>query len=125
MFNEAFLGALLVLLDRIGSLDGSAAHAVFLCLHFGNTLLLLTALALTAKWLSYPVRRFAVLAKQSEMILIGLGLLSVMVIGMAGSLASLGDTIFPSDTLRHALMRDFSASSHVLLASDSSTLLLR
>ena len=115
MFNEAFLGALLVLLDRIGSLDGSAAHAVFLCLHFGNTLLLLTALALTAKWLSYPVRRFAVLAKQSEMILIGLGLLSVMVIGMAGSLASLGDTIFPSDSLRHALMRDFSASSHVLL----------
>ena len=115
LFNEAFLGALLVLLDRIGSLNGSAAHAVFLCLHFGNTLLLLAALALTAKWLSNPGRRFAVLAKQYEMILIGLGLLSVMVIGMAGSLASLGDTIFPSDTLRHALMRDFSASSHVLL----------
>jgi cytochrome c oxidase assembly protein subunit 15 len=115
LFNEAFLGALLVLLDRIGSLDGSAAHAVFLCLHFGNTLLLLAALGLTAKWLSNRGRRFAVLAKQHEMILIGLGLLSVMVIGMAGSLASLGDTIFPSDSLRHALMRDFSASSHVLL----------
>jgi len=53
--------------------------------------LLLATLALTAKWLSNPGRRFAVLAKQYEMILIGLGLLSVMVIGMAGSLASLGD----------------------------------
>jgi heme a synthase len=115
LFNEAFLGALLVLLDRSGSLDGSDAHAVFLCLHFGNTLLLLAALALTAKWLSNPGRRFAVHAKQYEMILIGLGLLSVMVIGMTGSLASLGDTIFPSDSLRHALMRDFSASSHVFL----------
>src|SRR5215831_15300698 len=30
LFNEAFLGALLVLLDRIGSVDGSAVHAVFL-----------------------------------------------------------------------------------------------
>jgi cytochrome c oxidase assembly protein subunit 15 len=63
LFNEAFLGALLVLLDRIGSLDGSDAHAVFLCLHFGNTLLLLAALALTAKCLSNPGRRFAVPCK--------------------------------------------------------------
>jgi cytochrome c oxidase assembly protein subunit 15 len=38
-----------------------------------------------------------------------------MAIGTTGSLASLGDTIFPSDSLRHALMQDFSASSHVLL----------
>jgi heme A synthase len=38
-----------------------------------------------------------------------------MAIGTTGSLASLGDTIFPSDSLRHALMQDSSASSHVLL----------
>ena len=49
------------------------------------------------------------------MISTGLGLVSVMVIGMTGSLASPGDTIFPSDSLRHALMQDFSASSHILL----------
>jgi heme A synthase len=41
LFNEALLGALLVLLDHMEGLDRSAAHAVFLCLHFGNTLLLL------------------------------------------------------------------------------------
>jgi len=115
MLNEALLGALLVLLNRTEGLDRSAAHTVFLCLHFGNTLLLLAALALTAKWLSNPSRNDRVRAKLHEWVLIGLGLVSVMVIGMTGTLASLGDTIFPSDSLRHALMQDFSASSHVLL----------
>ena len=115
LFNEAFLGALLVLLDSIGSLDRPAAHAFFLCLHFGNTLLLLAALALTAKWLSEPSRHFAVFAKPYERIAIGFGLVSVIIIGTTGSLASLGDTIFPPDSLRHALMQDFSASSHILL----------
>jgi heme A synthase len=115
LFNEALLGALLVLLDRTEELDRSAAHAVFLCLHFANTLLLLAALALTAKWLSKPGRHFAVHAKPYERIAIGLGLVSVVTIGTTGSLASLGDTIFPSDSLRHALTQDFSASSHALL----------
>ena len=114
LFNEALLGALLVLFDHVG-LDRSAAHALFLCLHFGNTLLLLAALALTARWLSNRDRCFVVDAKPHERIAIGLGLVSVMVIGMTGSLASLGDTIFPADSLRHAVVQDFSSSSHILL----------
>jgi len=115
LLNEALLGALLVLLDHVGRLDRSAAHALFLCLHFGNTLLLLAALTLTARWLSNRKRRFVVVAKPHERIAIGLGLFSVMVIGMTGSLASLGDTIFPAGSLRYALIQDFSSSNHVLL----------
>ncbi len=115
LLNEALLGALLVLLDHVGRLDRSAAHALFLCLHFGNTLLLLAALTLTARWLSNRERRFVEVAKLHERIAIGLGLVSVMVIGMTGSLASLGDTIFPAGSLRYALIQDFSSSSHVLL----------
>src|SRR5215471_17898848 len=115
LLTEALLGPLLVLLNHIGNLDRSAVHAFFLCLHFGNTLLLLAALALTAKWLSSRDLRFSSVARPHQMISTGLGLVSVMVIGMTGSLASLGDTIFPSDSLRHALMQDFSASSHILL----------
>lgn len=114
LFNEALLGALLVLSDHVG-LVPSAAHALFLCLHLGNTLLLLAALALTARWLSNGERRFVVVAKPHEWIAIGLGLVSVMVIGMTGSLASLGDTIFPGGSLRQALTQDFSSSSHTLL----------
>jgi heme a synthase len=114
LFNEALLGALLVLSDHVG-LDPSAAHALFLCLHFGNTLLLLAALTLTARWLSNRERRFVVVRKPHEPMAIGLGLVSVMAIGMTGSLASLGDTIFPVGSLRRALMQDFSSTSHVLL----------
>jgi heme a synthase len=114
LLNEALLGALLVLSDRVG-LAPTAAHAFFLCLHFGNTLLLLAALTLTARWLSNRERRFVVVAKLHERVAIGVGLVSVMVIGMTGSLASLGDTIFPAGSLRYALMQDFSSSSHVLL----------
>src|SRR6266568_2584814 len=115
LFNEALLGALLVLLDHVGGLDRSATHALFLCLHFGNTLLLLAALALTARWLSNSYPRFGFVRTPYQMIATGLGLVSVMVIGMTGSLASLGDTVFPADSLRHAVVQDFSSSSPTLL----------
>jgi len=115
LFNEALFGALLVLLDHVGGLDRSATHALFLCLHFENTLLLLAALALTARWLSHSVPRLGFVRTRYQMIATGFGLAAVMLIGMTGSLASLGDTIFPADSLRHAIEQDFSSSSHILL----------
>jgi heme A synthase len=115
LFNEAFLGALLVLLDHVGGLERSATHAVFLCLHFGNTLLLLAALALTARWLSGRDRRFGLVRTPYQTIVTGLGLVSVIVIGMTGSLASLGDTLFPANSLRQAVVQDFSSRSPALL----------
>jgi cytochrome c oxidase assembly protein subunit 15 len=115
LFNEAFLGALLVLFDHVGGLDRSSTHALFLCLHFGNTLLLLAALALTARWISNGSRRFSAVRTPYVTIATVLGLVSVMVIGMTGSLASLGDTLFPANSLRHAVLKDFSSSSHILL----------
>jgi len=51
ILNEALLGALLVVLHHVAQ-DRSAGHALLLCLHFGNTLLLLASLSLTARWLS-------------------------------------------------------------------------
>jgi cytochrome c oxidase assembly protein subunit 15 len=114
LLNEALLGALLVLSDRVG-LAPTAAHAFILCLHFGNTLLLLAALALTARWLSNREQRFVVVAEPHEQIAIALGLISIMVIGMTGSLASFSDTVFPADSLRHAVVQDLSSSSHILL----------
>src|SRR5215467_13049567 len=58
LLNEALFGALLVLFDHVGQ-DRSAGRLIFLCLHFGNTLLLLGALALTAQWLANGDRHFA------------------------------------------------------------------
>jgi cytochrome c oxidase assembly protein subunit 15 len=115
LFNEALLGALLVLVDRFGGLDRSTTHAFFLCVHFGNTLLLPAALLLTATWLSSSGRRFGLVPRLYRTIATGLGLASVMVIGITGSLASLGDTMFPAESLQHAVVQDFSSSSHILL----------
>jgi heme A synthase len=115
LFNEALLGALLVLVDHFGGLDRSKAHALFLCLHFANTLFLLATLVLTARWLSSRCPRFRFVRRSYEMIATGLGLMSVVVIGMTGSLASLGDTIFPADSVRRAVLEDFSSSGPTLL----------
>ena len=115
LFNEALLGALLVLFDHVGGLDRFATHALFLCLHFGNTLLLLAVLALTANWLSNRDRRFALAPIPYLTIATSLALFSVMIVGMAGSLASLGDTLFPADSLRNGFLQDFSSSTPTLL----------
>jgi len=114
LFNEALLGALLVVRNHVAQ-DRSAAHALLLCLHFGNTLLLLASLALTARWLSSDDRLLAVTAKPRELFAIGIGLVAVMSIGITGSLAALGDAIFPAISLRSSLMQDLSSSSHHLL----------
>ncbi len=78
LFNEALLGALLVLVDHLGGLDRSTPHALFLCLHFRNTLFLLAALALTATWISSGGRRFSAVRTPYLTIATGLGLVSVM-----------------------------------------------
>jgi cytochrome c oxidase assembly protein subunit 15 len=115
LFFEALFGALLVLVDRLGGFGQSTTHALLLCLHFGNTLCLLAALALTARWTSSGPVRSDFVRKPDQLLATGLGLLSIMIIGISGSLASLGDTIFPPDSLRHAFLEDFSSSGPVLL----------
>ena len=113
LLNEALLGALLVLSEHVGQ-DRSPARVFFLCMHFGNTLLLLAALALTAQWLSKGYRRFSVVKKRAEIVAVAFGLLATMSIGITGSLAALGDTLFPATSLRASLIQDFS-SGNVLL----------
>src|SRR5712675_2385538 len=113
LFNEALLGALLVLFEHVGQ-DRSPARVFFLCMHFGNTLLLLAALALTAQWLSKGYRRFSFVKKRAEIVAVAFGLLATMSIGITGSLAALGDTLFPATSLRASLIQDFS-SGNILL----------
>jgi cytochrome c oxidase assembly protein subunit 15 len=112
--NEALLGAALVLLDHVAQ-DKSAGRVFFLCLHFGNTLLLLATLSLTAAWLSNGSGRFALIRKPREVITIGLGLLATMLIGITGAVAALADTLFPATSLRSSVMQDFSPGAPALL----------
>jgi len=113
LFNEALLGALLVLFEHVAQ-DRSPGRVFFLCMHFSNTLLLLAALALTAHWLSEGHCRLSVVKNRAEIVAVVLGLLATMCIGITGSVAALGDTLFPGTSLRASLIQDFS-SGNILL----------
>ncbi len=93
--------------------DKKSGH---LCIHFGNTLLLLAALALTAQWLAKGHRHSSIVKNRPEIIAVVFGLLATMCIGITGSLAALGDTLYPAIPLKASLwiIQDFS-STKVLL----------
>ena len=112
--NEALLGAALVLLKHVGN-DQSAGRILFLCLHFGNTLLLLATLSLTAAWLSNGSRSLTLISKWREVGSVGLGLLATMVTGITGAVAALADTLHPATSLPSSLAQDFSSGTPALL----------
>ena len=107
---EAILGALLVKLGLTAQ-SQSPLRPAYLALHLTNTLLLLAALTLTAHLLS---RRKGFL-RGSIRLVAPFGAIAavvvVMIVGVTGSLAALGDTLFPASSLGQALAQDFSATS--------------
>jgi heme a synthase len=112
--NEALLGALLVLLGHTAQ-DRSPSRAVYLALHLTNTLLLLAALTLTAHFLSRrdAFMRGTVTLRAPRLALTGL--IATLIVGVTGSLAALGDTLYPAHNLLTAIAQDFSAGSSWLL----------
>src|ERR1017187_6527836 len=107
---EAILGALLVKLGLTAQ-SQSPLRPAYLALHLTNTLLLLAALTLAAHLLS---RRKGYL-RGSITLVAPFGAVAtvvvVMIVGVTGSLAALGDTLFPATSLGSALAQDFSATS--------------
>ncbi len=113
LLNEALLGALLV---KLGYVTGnqSVGRMVLLSVHLSNTLLLLAALTLTARFLRSAQTR-ASLASARDLRWAIAGLVATLVVGVSGSLAALGDTLFPSASLSAAFAQDLAASSPWLI----------
>jgi cytochrome c oxidase assembly protein subunit 15 len=111
---EAVIGALLVKLGLTAQ-SQSPLRAPYLALHLTNTLLLLAALTLTAHFLSrakgYMHKTIRMVAPAGATA----GVLIVLVVGVTGSLAALGDTLFPATSIGAALAQDFSATSEWLV----------
>jgi cytochrome c oxidase assembly protein subunit 15 len=107
---EAILGALLV---KLGYTAGSQSplRPAFLALHLTNTLLLLAALTLTAHLLSRSKGYLRGSIRLRAPFTAVAGIFVVMIVGVTGSLAALGDTLFPASSLGLALAQDFSSSS--------------
>jgi cytochrome c oxidase assembly protein subunit 15 len=111
---EAALGAFLVKLGLTAQ-SQSPLRAPYLALHLTNTLLLLAALTLTAHFLS---RRTGFLRDKVRIAAPFVGIASlvvVLVVGVTGSLAALGDTLFPPSSLGAAFAQDFSQTSEWLV----------
>lgn len=113
ILGEALIGAGLVLFRLTGQ-DQSVTRAVSLALHLLNTFLLLGALTLTAWWASggRPVR----LRGQGGLAwAFAGGLLGMTLIGAAGAVTALGDTLFPSSSLAEGFRQDLSPTAHFLV----------
>jgi len=107
---EGALGAFLVKLGLTAQ-SQSPLRPAYLALHLTNTLLLLAAITLTAHLLSRKqgymratVRLVAPFGAIAAVVV-------VMIVGVTGSLAALGDTLFPASSLGLALAEDFAATS--------------
>jgi cytochrome c oxidase assembly protein subunit 15 len=112
--TEGLIGALLVKLGLTAQ-SQSPLRAPMLALHLSNTLLLVAALAMAAHFLArthgYRWRDIRISAPVGTTI----GMIAVMIVGVTGSMAALGDTLFPATSFGGSLQQDFSAESSWLL----------
>jgi len=107
---EAILGAFLVKLGLTAQ-SQSPLRPAYLALHLTNTLLLLAALTLTAHMLSRPRGYLRGAIRFVAPVGAIAGIIVVLAVGVTGSLAALGDTLFPASSLASALSQDFSSTS--------------
>jgi heme a synthase len=114
LLNEAFLGALLV---KLGYVTGnqSMGRVVMLSIHLSNTMLLLAALTLTARLLGTEQMWRELGVGGAKKVWAFGGVAATLVVAVSGSLAALGDTLFPASSLRAAFVQDFAVGSPWLL----------
>lgn len=107
---EAVIGAALVLLGHVAR-NPSTARGYSLSLHLINTLLLLAAITITvcASGEGSSGRRFQPAAWTAPLAICMAG---VLLLGVTGTIAALGDTLFRSSTLGEGLRQDFSGTAH-------------
>ena len=111
LFTEALIGAALVLLGHVEK-NASVNRAYSLSAHLLNTLTLIAFLTLTAWWAEgHP----APASSRRPAWLAGISLGLVMLLGMTGAIAALGDTLFPVQSLAAGLAQDWDASANIFL----------
>lgn len=113
LLNEAFLGALLVKLGYVTGND-SVGRMLMLSIHLSNTLLLVAALTLTARFLSEKQSWRGLTAARGFGWAVA-GLAATILAGVTGSIAALGDTLFPATSLKGAYLQDFGTTAPWLL----------
>ena len=111
LVTEALLGAALVLLEHVAA-NASANRAYSLSTHLVNTLTLLACLTLTAWW---ATGKPAVAARGPGLWMAAVSLAAVMLLGVSGAIAALGDTLFPAHSLAAGLAQDLDPAASIFV----------
>jgi heme A synthase len=111
LLTEALIGAALVLLEHVAK-NASSTRAYSLSTHLINTLTLLACLTLTAWWGS---GKPAVLPRGRALTSAAISLGAVIVLGVSGAIAALGDTLFPARSLAAGFAQDFDPAANIFL----------
>lgn len=111
MVVEALAGAALVLFGWVAH-DTSAARAWVMPIHLTNTFLLLASIALTAFW-SEPRGEHAPRPPLGAAFVAAIA--AVILTGITGAIAALGDTLFPATSFVAGITADVDPQSALLL----------
>ncbi|MBX7135957.1 MAG: heme o synthase [Fimbriimonadaceae bacterium] len=111
--TEALVGARLVLGGLVAQND-SVSRAVWMAIHLANTFMLLASMALTV-WFSMGGKRLRFRNQGSIAWALGIGIAGVLILGVSGAVAALGDTLFPARSLAEGLQQDVSPTAHFLI----------
>ncbi|HYZ86905.1 MAG TPA: COX15/CtaA family protein [Bryobacteraceae bacterium] len=110
--TEALIGAGLVLLGHVAA-NQSVARGWSLSLHLVNTLLLISALTITA-WLATrpePSVPMGVSTQRLRWLFLAVAAL-VLIVGVSGAIAALGDTLFKTTSLSEGIQQDLDPAAH-------------
>ncbi len=124
--TEALVGAGLVLFEMVAQ-NKSVARGYWVGVHLTNTFLLVAAMALS-NWAAWPQKPEAGSATHDKplsgvdtwsrerlRLTFGLAGVGVLVVGITGAIAALGDTLFPVKSLAEGLSQDVSRHAHIFV----------
>lgn len=111
MLTEAAVGAGLVLFEMVAE-NKSIARAYWMSAHLTNTFFLIAAMALTV-WFAYdkPIPRL----RGPRVMVVGALSAGILLVGVAGAIVALGDTLFPAKSLSEGLVADLTPGAHFLI----------
>jgi len=113
ILSEAAVGAGLVLFHLVGE-NESVVRALVMAVHLVNTFLLVAALSLTAHWCGSdaPLRKDAL---RRDGWAFGIAFFALLLVGVSGAIAALGDTLYPARSLLEGLAQDLSPTASLLV----------
>src|SRR4051794_1872079 len=111
LISEALLGASLVLLEHVAK-NASSSRGYSLSAHLINTLTLLACLTLTAWW---GMGRPRLRVRGRAAWLAGVSLFVVIVMGVTGAIAALGDTLYPAASLSAGIAQDLEPGANLFV----------